>query len=244
MASLPYDVTRNATFIGIGQAKVSIRDVATGGRFMVLICSDPGLGKSRTAKQELRRGNVPFHECAPSTEQALVRVLWSIESGQINHKGSRVAVILADDQDGMWRRETIVNQLKSGFGADRRRVIWETPESLRNEERRTSGNERDKVKYRAAIPAPWFDVTVGLIGLANINYTDPAVVAGLPEHFRALISKGLDPLWIPNDAEHDGLDVFLYTHWLATEGKSLRGEGYSYAVARDLSNSTLPMSID
>ena len=69
MASLPYDVARNATFIGIGQAKVSIRDVATGGRFMVLICSDPGLGKSRTAKQELRRGNVPFHECAPSTDR-------------------------------------------------------------------------------------------------------------------------------------------------------------------------------
>ena len=71
------------------------------------------------------------------------------------------------------------------------------------------------------------------LGLANINYTDPAVVAGLSTHFLPLVSKGLDPLWIPNDAEHDGRDVFLATHYLATEGKMLVSEGYPYWIARD-----------
>ena len=71
-----------------------------------------------------------------------------------------------------------------------------------------------------------------MIWLSNLNYTDPGIVAGLPIHFHAMVSKGLDPYWISNDAEHDGHDLFLYVHWLATERNSLGGEGYSYAVAR------------
>ena len=71
-----------------------------------------------------------------------------------------------------------------------------------------------------------------LIWLSNIDYTDDRLIATLPVHFHAMVSKGLDPFNIPNDAENGGRDVFLYTHYLATERNSLGGEGFSYEVAR------------
>ena len=72
-----------------------------------------------------------------------------------------------------------------------------------------------------------------LLWFSNLNYTDPALLDALPDHFRALVSRGLDPIWIPGDIEHDGFAVFIYTHWAATEGNMLRGKGYPYEVSRD-----------
>ena len=87
-------------------------------------------------------------------------------------------------------------------------------------------------RYRASIPLPMFDLIVRLIWLSNINFTEPEVIAGLPVHFHALVSKGLDPIWIDVDIANDCHDLFLYVHWLATEKNSLGGEGYTYDVAR------------
>ena len=157
--------------------------------------------------------------------------MWKIESGIICHKGRKIRVLLVDDKDGLFRRETIANHLKAGFGADRRRIQATSNEISLNEHYRNSEDEEERKKYKAIIPANSFDVHVGMIGLANIDYTDPDVVAGLP-HFAALVSKGLDPQRIPNDAENGGREVFLYTHHLATEQNSLGGEGYTYEVAR------------
>jgi hypothetical protein len=163
---------------------------------------------------------------------SLVEVLWQIESGLIHHHDRKIAVMLADDRDGLLRQPTTCNQMKSIFGADRRRAFLENRESLRNETRRNSTEEREKRKYNPTIHPPSFPVAARLIQLANINYTDSAVASGLSEHFLALVSKGLDPIWIPSDKEHDGFGLFVYTHWLATEGNALRSEQYTYDVAR------------
>ena len=97
---------------------------------------------------------------------------------------------------------------------------------------RTLSDEKEKKRYKVSIPPPEFDLEVRLIWLSNIDYTDPKLIATLPVHFHAMVSKGLDPFWIPNDAENGGRDVFIYTHYLATEKNGLGGEGYGYTVAR------------
>ena len=73
-------------------------------------------------------------------------------------------------------------------------------------------------------------MTIRLCGLTNINYTDPSVITdpAARAHFAALVSKGLDPQWISNDP----LNVFLYTHHLATAQNALGGAGFTYEVAR------------
>ena len=232
MASLPYDIRKCSTWLGMEQAKLIVGDVATNRRRMALLCSPTGFGKSLLTRRKMKQHKVPFHETSVSTESALVQVLWDIERGAITHRGRKPVCLLADDSDGFMRKPTLSNQLKSVLGADRSRVIYETPPSLRNENYRMSDDAGDKRKYRPSVPPPMFETTIRYVQLANVNYSDPAVVAGLSEHFLALVSKGLDPHWVSDDAERDGFDTFIFTHWLATEGKSLVGEGFGYEVAR------------
>jgi hypothetical protein len=195
---------------------------------MCMVCSDTGYGKTHEAKKILRMLGIAFAEVNPKTDNALVQVLWGFASGAVLVKGRRVVVIIVDDVDALARNETPSNLMKSAFGAERK-IIFETPAALRNEQRRID----ESPHYRKEIAPPQFNVPVRLIWLSNVNWTDPAVFGSTPEHFKALVSKGLDPLWIPNDAEHDGLAVFQYAHWLATEGKGLRSLGFPYEVARD-----------
>ena len=184
------------------------------------------------ARRALRKAGVPFHEFGVTpSERDLVKLMWFITCGIITYRG-RLLVVIADDQDGLARRETILNHLKGMFGSDRRRVTFPSSEALRNEEYKNSENAKDRAKYRATIAPSGFDIDIRLIWLSNLDYTDPEIIATLPSHFHAMVSKGLDPLCIPNDAAHDGRDVFLFTHYLSTEKNSLGGAGYSYEVAR------------
>src|SRR3954471_20101167 len=137
MVSLPYDIHTNPTFHGMEQSKRIMRDVALGRRIMALICSDPGFAKTYNAKHIMRSERVAFHEDAPTTEAALVKVLWGIESGLITSKGRKPAVLLADDKDALFRRET-ANQMKSAFGTDRRNITFGSPEALKNEDRKNA----------------------------------------------------------------------------------------------------------
>jgi hypothetical protein len=226
--NLAYDIHNNIVWLGIEQGKLVMRDVATGRRIMCMVCSDTGYGKTHEAKKILRMLGIAFAEVNPKTDNALVQVLWGFASGAVLVKGRRVVVIIVDDVDALARNETPSNLMKSAFGAERK-IIFETPAALRNEQRRID----ESPHYRKEIAPPQFNVPVRLIWLSNVNWTDPAVFGSTPEHFKALVSKGLDPLWIPNDAEHDGLAVFQYAHWLATEGKGLRSLGFPYEVARD-----------
>ena len=59
MASLPYDIETNLTYRAILMARTAFYDVATGKRIMVLVCSDPGFGKTLEAKRALRACQCP-----------------------------------------------------------------------------------------------------------------------------------------------------------------------------------------
>jgi hypothetical protein len=101
-------------------------------------------------------------------------------------------VLLADDKDGIARRETILNHLKNVFSEDQRRVIFLSDRAIRNEEYRDSNDPKEQRKYRASIPPSAFDLEVRLIWLSNIDFTDPAVIGKLPtHHFNALVSRGV-----------------------------------------------------
>jgi hypothetical protein len=115
-----------------------------------------------------------------------------------------------------------------------RTVTFETPEITRNENRRLSGHGG----YDPFIPPPEFPVPADLrwLWLANTNYTDPAVLAKLRDHFAPLIARGLNPFWIRDDAEHDHRDLFLYVHHAATEENLLRSMGFKYEVSRKAVN--------
>ena len=114
---------------------------------------------------------VPFHEFGVTpSERDLVKLMWFITSGIITHKGRRILVVIADDQDGLARRETILNHLKGMFGSDRRRVTFPSSEALRNEEYKDSENEKDKAKVPRHHRA---------IGLRHRHSPDLAVEFGL-----------------------------------------------------------------
>ena len=127
--------------------------------------------------------------------------------------------------------------LKGAFG-EARKVIHHSQNALNNAARLDASYPRYKPELHSLlIPPVEFDLTLlRLLWLTNVDFTDPAVLGSSPEHFRALVSKGLDPYRIRNDAENDGYAVFLYVHWGATEGgflKSARADGaYSYDIAR------------
>jgi hypothetical protein len=231
--ALPYNIETNVTYRGVRSARIAFDDTAAGNRLMCLVCGTTGIGKSLEARRALRKAKVAFEEFGITpNEYDLVKNLWSIASGILSHRGRRIRVAIADDKDGIAKHETILNHLKNGFGADSRQINFPSDRAYRNAEYKDSEDEKERKKYRASIPLPRFDLDVRLIWLSNINFTDPEVTAGLPVHFHALVSKGLDPIWIDVDIANDGRALFLYVHWLATEKNSLGGEGYTYDVAR------------
>ena len=99
MAPLPYDICRNTTFIGFKGAKDIIRDVTRGRRTKFLACHDRRFSNPLKAKQKLRREHESFYECALSTQQTLVSILWLFEFDQTTHKGRRSGVMLADGSE-------------------------------------------------------------------------------------------------------------------------------------------------
>ena len=237
MPKLPYDITTNVVWLDIQTALIIIRDVATGRRIMAMIISLPGFGKSFLANREMRKANCAFHLSNPQDANAVVNILWQIESGTLrNSKGELIAVLLLDDADACARRETPANVVKGAFG-EARKVIWESQAAFRNAAWLDKANPRyNPDRHSPLIPPLEFNVSVRLLWLSNADFTDEAVLGGTPEHFRALVSRGLDPFRIRDDAENDGYAVFLYTHHAATEGgflKAARADGgYPYEIAR------------
>ena len=53
----------------------------------------------------------------------------------------------------------------------------------------------------------------------------------MQEHWHALVGRGLDPVWIPTQT-HEGRDLFLHVHYMATEKGMLRSLQFNYEVAR------------
>jgi len=215
--NLPYDITTNLVWQGFESLKVAISDVATGHRRMAMFGSPPGFGKTYWAHRILRWRHAKYDESYPKDEFALVKTLWDF-------KRRNIGVGIFDDADSLARKETTSNILKVSFGHGGK-VLFGTPTAMKNEEYRNAEDEKSKRRYNPTIHPPLFPVLMRLVWLSNLNYTDPALLDALPEHFRALVSRGLDPVWIPGDIEHEGFEVFIYTHWAATEGNMLRGKG-------------------
>ncbi len=186
-------------------ARHAIRNVASGRKLMQMIGSEPGLGKTYLTLQELRALGIRVDWVAPATDVAFVEVLYDYRDEK---------VIVLDDSDGLARSERVASITKMAFGPTGT-VIRDTSKARKNALK--EGND----KHDPSIPPPQFKVRCGLIWLTNINFTDPANIANhMAPHFRALCSRGLDPMWIDTS---DTEDLFRYCVWLGTEGNMLRG---------------------
>ena len=167
-----------------------------------------------------------FIESRPTSPISLVRTLRLCSQLQ-------ASALLFDDPGRIARDEAACDILKTAFGMQRT-VTFETPQITINESWRISGHGG----YDPFVPPPYFPVPADLrwLWLANTNYTDPAVLAKLGDHFAPLIARGLNPFWIRDDAEHDNHDLFLYVYHLATEENLLRSMGFPYEVSRKAVN--------
>ena len=129
-----------------------------------------GLPPFENAKKRL------FIESRPTKPISLVRTLHQCAMLQ-------AAALLFDDPGKIAGDEASCDILKTAFGVQRT-VTYETPEITRNENWRISGHGG----YNPFIPPPDFPIPADLrwLWLANINYTDPAVLAKLGDHFAPL----------------------------------------------------------
>jgi hypothetical protein len=198
--------TRNLIREQLDLVREAIRAVAHGHKRMQLIGSEPGLGKTFTTLQELRALGIRAENVAPANEAALVKTLY-------DHRDGKVLVL--DDCDTLARSERVAGITKMAFGPTRT-VVWDTVEARKNALK--EGHD----DHDPNTPPPRFKVRCGLIWLTNVNFTDTAansVEKHMAAHFRALCSRGLDPIWIDTSNEQD---LFQYCIWLGTEGNMLR----------------------
>jgi hypothetical protein len=202
-------------------ARMAIRAVTHGSKRMQLLCSPSGLGKTTLVLEELRRAGIRAAQyVSPTSASAFVRELY-------RHRHQ--PIIFFDDCDKLFRSETIANIAKMAFGPQNL-VIFSSVEAIRNAERKTSGSP----KYDPTIPPVKFYFRGKLIWCSNLNLTDEKIVATkMLLHFRALLSRGLDPMWIDTN---DTVELFEYVVWLATEGGMLNKEGFSRAVSEEAIN--------
>jgi hypothetical protein len=118
-----------------------------------------------------------------------------------------------DDCDRLARSEPCANVGKMTWGPQRLVVCPLTKAIQQNEERRLNDDD----KYNPNIPPPSFRVGPkhGVIWNSNKNFADPTTIANeMAADFAALVSRGLDPLWIPSEPQ----SVFDYTVWMILDG--------------------------
>lgn len=200
--------------------------VATGKKIMQMFCSDPGLGKTETVLDVLARNNQDAHYCSPDTVQGLCQDLWM----------HRDTTYFIDDCKKLAKNEALANIGKMAWGPQRLVIV---PYNLRislNEKRRLAGDPR----YDPNTPPPEFRLGQyhGLLWNDNDNYADPAVRKHLANGFAALVSRDLDPLWVPSEQQ----DLLNYTIWMIVNGMLRRhrqmarpGEGgFSLAHQQDV----------
>ena len=181
---LPYDITTNVVWLDIQTTLIIIRDVATGRRIMAMIISLPGFGKTFLAKREMRKAHCAFHSSNPQDANALVNVLWRLESGALrNSKGELIAVLLLDDADACARRETAANVVKGAFG-EARRVVWESQAAFSNAARLDRSNPRyNPHLHSPLIPPMEFNVSLRSLWLTECGFHRCGRVGGNPRTF-------------------------------------------------------------
>ena len=182
--------------------------VLTGKKPWQMFCSDPGFGKTEIVLRAMKKHGLHPHYSSPSSASAFCADLWKHRNGPY----------FLDDCDRLARSEGPANIAKMAFGAQRLVVCPTTIAIQRNEERRLSGNDR----YDPGIPEPTFRLgpNFGLIWNSNKDFTNPdAIEKEMLTDFMALVSRGLDPYWIPNDPQ----SLFDYTLWMVACNQMLRG---------------------
>jgi len=235
---LPYYINTNRVARDVRTATDLIASVVVGRKSLQLICSPSGFAKTSITMQQCKahgitkwaagvklRGNGFFLDSRPTKAIAAVRSIH--ECMQI-----QAAMLLLDDPGPIAKSEAILDVLKTSFGAQRECTLG-TPESTKNDRYRLAGS----LRYDPLIlPAQFPTGNLRMLWLSNTNFTDPALLAKLGDHFAPLIARGLNPFWIDDDREHDNYDLFLWVHYLATEKNLLRSMGFPYGISRQAVN--------
>jgi hypothetical protein len=201
------DIERNPTERGMRRLRQLAILVVTGKKQLQMFCSIPGLGKTETTLEVFAEHNFEPHYCSPTTPAGYCRDLWKY----------RHLPYFLDDCDTLARSGPCANIAKMAYGPQRIVVVPTSKDVLRNEEYR----QADSDKYDPNTPPPTFKLGPrhGMIWNSNKNFTLPEMVSReMAADFAALISRGLDPLWVPDNPQA----VFDRTIWMIVEGRMLR----------------------
>jgi hypothetical protein len=193
-------------------AEIAIRAVVEDRKPMQMVCSRAGLGKTYLVNRELRREGIKPTLISPQNESAFAETLYRFRDQP---------VIVLDDCDALARSERVANIFKQAFGPTRT-VNYETKQTLA-----VDRHPRELTDAMMMMPSQ-FQVNARLIWLSNINFTNNATMTDrMSPHFRAMVSRGLDPIWI--DSENDA-DYFKFILWLVVERNMLRNHGFPRKV--------------
>jgi hypothetical protein len=197
------NIEKNKTWQAMQRVRELTQLVIDGKKALQMFCSVPGLGKSETVLEVLAQNKIKPHYSSPDSIQGFCADLWR----------NKDTVYFLDDCDILAREEKLVNIAKMAYGPQRIVVVPSNLRIQRNEDWRISDDDR----YDPDVPPPTFNLggKHGLIWCSNKNFTDPAVIrANMKGDFAALVSRGLDPVWIPSDPQ----SVLDYTIWMILDG--------------------------
>ena len=223
--TLPYDVRRNPTWIGVERAKANIRDLAANRKTIGLICGGPGIGKNTLTRQIAKQHLIKYvPEDRPDNAAALVSATW---------RNIMFPLHVLNECDHLLRDPLAMNIIKLMHETPRRCAHY-TNEARRNEDYLESGSRQ----YRESIAPTSFALddpakrtrNARQLFTLNLNYTDPEVTRLLPqEHWTALLRRGIDPVFIPTPDRA----FFEYVVWLGGEGRMLNNLQFDYPTSRD-----------
>ena len=223
--TLPYDVHRNPTWIGVERAKANIRDLAANRKTIGLICGGAGTGKNTLTRQIAKQHLIKYvPEDRPANAAALVSCTW---------RNLMCPLHVLNECDHLLRDPLAMNIIKLMHETPRRCAHY-TNEARQNEYYLESGSRQ----YRESIAPTSFALddpakrtrNARQLFTLNLNYTDPEVTRLLPqEHWTALLRRGLDPVFIPTPDRA----LFEYVVWLGGEGRMLNNLQFDYATSRD-----------
>jgi hypothetical protein len=223
--ALPFDVTKNPTWLGMQAAKHVITRIVQGHRTLGLVGGGAGVGKTHEVRYIGRQHGIKnIVERRPDNAEALVQIVWV-------HRDHEVLV--HNECDHLFRNERAINQIKLLHEEPRACDLWTKASQLNQQYL-----ENRSKQYNRSIAPPYFQVgrLCRQLFTCNLNYRDQQVIAQLPqEHWAALVRRRIDPVWIPIHGR-DGRDLFEHTIWTATEGRMLRNHQFDYATSRKAIN--------
>jgi hypothetical protein len=209
----PLPLTNNPLRQGYIVAEAAVRAVIAGRKPMQMICSKAGLGKTYMVNREIRRAGI-IRDAAfisPRNDAAFAEALYLARD---------VPVLVVDDCDTLARSERIANIFKQAFGPTR---------VVNYESKKTLAVDRFPLLTDMFMMMPsQFKVRARLIWLSNLNFTDDGALSDkMTPHFKAMASRGLDPIWIDSD---DDVDHFNFVLWMVVERHMLRSQHFRREV--------------